>query len=79
MSKEIVECPYCKRFNRWGHYVPPSLGEPGFSICKSSWKTAEKITVSQFREEVRSLQSVDLEALPHDQLLARMKELLAKA
>lgn len=48
-------------------------------VKEFTWKTAEKITVSQFREEVRSLQSVDLEALPHDQLLARMKELLAKA
>jgi hypothetical protein len=29
-------CPNCKEYNKWGHYVPPSLGEPGFFICK--WK-----------------------------------------
>lgn len=37
--QDIVECPNCKRFNRWGHFVPPSLGEQGFWICKQSWAT----------------------------------------
>lgn len=26
-------CPYCKALIYDGHFVPPSLGEPGFFIC----------------------------------------------
>lgn len=47
-----------------------------------TWKAAEKITVSQFREEVRKVQAVDIDKLYEQdpaEVLKMMKELLAKA
>ena len=38
MSRNVIECPYCKRFCVGGHFVPPSAGEPGFAACESLWE-----------------------------------------
>ena len=38
MSRGVIECPYCHRFAKQGHFVPPSLGDPGFAACQDLWE-----------------------------------------